>query len=66
MPLTCTKNIDWTLLRKQKLTLVWAAAHGRKYGGTIWLSPKMLGDLDGIIHLIDALEDEHLVEQLAE
>lgn len=42
-------NIDWALLRSQKLTLI----------QVIGVSPPTVAeDLSGILHLIDALQDE--------
>lgn len=43
------KNIDWNLLRSQKLTLI----------QTIGVSaPTVAEDLTGILHLIDCIQDE--------
>jgi hypothetical protein len=42
-------RIDWTLLRSQKLTLVQVIATS---------PPTVAEDLTGILHLIDALQDE--------
>lgn len=45
------KNINWNLLRKQKNTLVFITMK-RSVG------KKELNDIDGIIQLLDALQDE--------
>jgi hypothetical protein len=42
-------NIDWTLLRSQKLTLMQVIATS---------PPTVAEDLTGILHTIDALQDE--------
>ncbi len=42
------KTIDWALLRSQKLTLLQAIDAG---------PPTVAEDLQGILHLIDALQD---------
>ena len=42
-------NIDWALLRKQKLSLMQAIAE---------VHPVIAQDLEGILHLIDHIQDE--------
>ena len=42
-------NVDWTLLRSQKLTLMQVIATS---------PPTVAEDLTGILHLIDSLQDE--------
>ena len=47
--MTENMNIDWALLRSQKLTLI----------QTIGVSPPTVAeDLTGILHLLDCLQDE--------
>lgn len=50
-------NIDWKLLRKQKLTLV------KLTNSTQLFSNKVISDLQGILNLIDALQDETIIKQ---
>ncbi|HOW72217.1 MAG TPA: hypothetical protein PKY77_16580 [Phycisphaerae bacterium] len=45
------KNVDWDLLHRQKLTLL--AMHGRQPCGSTEFE-----HLSGIIHLLDALQDD--------
>ena len=51
--LTMYLDMDWALLRKQKATLV---ALWKSYDG----HPDIQGDLDGVIHFIDAYQDSAL------
>lgn len=44
------KNVDWAVLRKQKETLVSVIANSS--------NDKVSEDLTGILHLIDALQDD--------
>jgi len=46
-------NIDWALLRKQKQTLLGVIAYLEAQKVTL-----LIEDLQGIVHLIDGLQDE--------
>ena len=53
-------NIDWTLLRQQKLDLL--AVIGLAESGWDIITPSQTSSLTGILHLIDGIQDE-AVEQ---
>lgn len=58
------KNIDWQLLRKQKLTLLEISEqYDREYSDEAVVIKERLKDLQGIVHLIDAIQD-HAVDEM--
>jgi len=46
-------NVDWSLLRKQKLTLLKTAQRRTKTGAT-----EAAGHLRGLVHLLDNIQDQ--------
>ena len=48
------KNINWELLSRQKLSLVEVITNND------FITKEEMNSLDGILHLIDAMEDEHI------
>lgn len=52
-------KIDWKLLRKQKLTIVKMAINPDKFN----LSKKQQDDIDGILNLLDSIQD-HAADDL--
>ena len=54
------QKINWELLKKQKKTLLSAI---EKASGTGWDNDAYIDDLNGILHLIDSLQD-YVVDEL--
>jgi len=52
------RNVNWELLRKQKLTLVTLARNVDSR-----LTDTEVNDLDGLVYLIDAVQDEAVANE---
>lgn len=69
-------NMDWALLRKQKralLKIIYSNGHGiygtngRRIGRSVEVSPRDSRLLQGLLHLIDEIQDEAVdLERLSE
>jgi hypothetical protein len=60
MPMT-SQNVDWKLLRRQKLTLVQLLSQAQNLQ-PIELTKTQQAHLQGLVELIDVLEDARLNE----
>jgi hypothetical protein len=49
------QNMDWELLKKQKACLLMLA--GLKVGGEPYFSAEVIDNLDGIINMLDSIQD---------